>query len=202
MLKIFNIQILMQKRIKKISFIILPLMLLIISACSRENRNHPGYTYMNDMAPSEAYEYYSGNPNFKDGKTAQQPVKGTIHRGDIPHQYPKTSEGQKLAGLELKNPLTVTKKDLEIAKEIYSITCVLCHGVTGRGDGHLVSSGKFTTDVTSLVDEFVQNKPSGEIYHVITLGSVSGYMGSHSAQIKPKDRWRIVSYIKNKLKTD
>ncbi|MBC8316224.1 MAG: c-type cytochrome [Bacteroidales bacterium] len=154
------------------------------------------------MTPSEAYEYYSSNPNFADGKTAQPPVAGTIPRGAIPYQYPRTDAGQKQAGAELKNPLSVSNEDLEMAKEIFEINCAMCHGETGKGDGRLVTSGKFATEVTPLVDEFVQNKPDGEIFHVITMGSVSGFMGSHSAQIKPDDRWRIVCYIKNKLKTD
>ena len=60
----------------------------------------------------------------------------------------------------------------------------MCHGNTGKGDGYLVTTGKFNTEVTSLVDEYVQNKPDGEIFHVITIGSISGYMGSHSGSNK------------------
>ncbi len=192
----------MQNKFRDIVSIAALLLLLIFSACSRENRNHPGYTFFYDMTSSEAYEYYSENPNFTDGKTAQPPVPGTIPRGAIPYQYKRTDAGQKQAGAELKNPLSATKNDLEIAKEIYELNCSMCHGSAGKGDGYLVTSGKFTTDVTSLVDDFVQGKPDGEIFHVITLGSVSGFMGSHSAQVKEEDRWRLVSYIRNKLKTD
>jgi len=192
----------MQHNIRNIIYLATLAMLLVFSGCSRENRNHPGYTYLNDMTSSEAYEYNSSNPNFADGKTAQPPVPGTIPRGVIPYPYPRTEAGQKQAGAELVNPLSVSKEELEVAKEIFEINCAMCHGETGKGDGRLVTSGKFTTDVTPLVDEFVQSKPDGEIFHVITMGSVSGFMGSHSAQIKPDDRWRIVTYIKNKLKTE
>lgn len=198
-MKIFKAKILMQSKFINTITLAIISMLLIFSACSRDNRNHPGYTYVNDMAPSEAYEYYSDNPNFTDGKTAQSPVAGTISRGLIPYQYAKTDTGQVLAGINLKNTLSATAKDYATAKEIYNINCAMCHGETGKGDGHLVTSGKFNTDVTSLVDEFVQNKPDGEIFHVITVGTVSGFMGPHNAQIKPEDRWKVVSYIKNKL---
>jgi mono/diheme cytochrome c family protein len=202
MLKIFDTIIFMQNKPGHRITIFTLTILLIFSGCSRENRNHPGYRYLNDMAPSVPYDYYSENPNFADGATAQAPVPGTIPRGAIPYPYPRTDAGQKQAGAELKNPLIASKDDLETAKKIYDVTCIMCHGESGKGDGFLVSSGKFTTDVTSLVGEFVQNKPDGEIYHVITMGSLSGFMGSHSAQIKPDDRWKIVAYIKNKLQTN
>ncbi len=128
----------MQNKFRDIVSIAALLLLLIFSACSRENRNHPGYTFFYDMTSSEAYEYYSENPNFTDGKTAQPPVPGTIPRGAIPYQYPRTDAGQKQAGAELKNPLSATKNDLEIAKEIYELNCAMCHGVAGKGDGYLV----------------------------------------------------------------
>ncbi|MBT3210071.1 MAG: cytochrome c [Bacteroidetes bacterium] len=189
----------MQNKFRNSTILVVLSMLLIFSSCNHDNRNHPGYTYFNDMAPSEAYEYYSINPNFTDGKTAQPPVAGTIARGAIPYQYQRTDSGQVMAGINLKNPLLPTEQDYIEAQEIYKINCAMCHGETGKGDGHLVTSRKFNTEVTSLVDDFVQNKPDGEIFHVITMGSVSGFMGSHSAQIKPEDRWKVVSYIKNKL---
>ena len=199
--KIFKARLIMRNKYRDIASITLLLAILVFSSCSREKRNHPGYTYFYDMTTSEAYEYYSENPNYSDGKTAQPPVPGTIPRGSIPYQYLRTAEGQKQAGEELKNPLSVTEYDLEIAKEIYEINCAMCHGIEGKGDGHLVTSGKFNTKVTSLVDELVQSKPDGEIFHVISVGSVSGFMGSHRDQVKAEDRWRIASYIKNKLLT-
>ena len=192
----------MQNKLGNIISLATLVTLLVFSGCSREDRNHPGYNYLNDMTPSQAFEYYSSNPNFADGITAQPPVAGTIPRGMIPYPFPRTEAGQKQAGIELVNPLPVSKENLEVAKELFELNCAMCHGNGGKGDGRFVTSGKFTTDVTSLVDEFVQSKPDGEIFHVITMGSVSGFMGSHSAQIKPDDRWKIVGYIKNKLQTD
>lgn len=168
-------------------------------SCTRD-RNHPGYNYMNDMAQSEAYEYYSENPNFVNGETAQMTVKGSIPRGFVPYLYQKTIEGQVLAGKELVCPIKDTPENIDTGKVRFNTYCAMCHGESGKGNGHLVTSKKFKKDVTSLVSDFVQKKPDGELFHVITLGSVSGFMGSHSSQLKPEDRWRIVRYIKTKLK--
>lgn len=169
------------------------------SSCTRD-RNHPGYSYFDDMMHTSAYKYYSPNPNFPNGETAQPPVKGTIPRGFVPYSYPKTPDGQKLAGKELVNPIANTDSNINAGKEKFIIYCAMCHGESGKGNGRLVTSKKFMKDVTSLVSDYVQNKPDGEIFHVITLGSVSGFMGSHSSQLKPDDRWRIIRYIKTKLK--
>ena len=173
-------------------------MVFVLLACNRE-RNHPGYYYMNDMAPSIAYEYYSENPNFPNGATAQNAVKGTIPRGKIPYPYPKTTEGQKQAGLELVNPLKDTT-GMSVGKAKYELTCIMCHGPLGDGKGYLVTTKKFNKEVTSLIGDFVKNKPDGEIYHVISVGSVSGFMGSQSLQISPEDRWKVVMYVRSLAK--
>jgi hypothetical protein len=52
----------------------------------------------------------------------------------------------------------------------------------------------------ALNDDYVQSKPDGEIYHVISLGSASGLMGPHAAQIRPENRWKIIHYIRTLAK--
>ena len=97
------------------------------------------------------------------------------------------------------NPCEATPEVLARGKEQFTIFCAMCHGESGQGNGHLVTSKLFPVQPTSLVGDYVQNKPDGEIYHVITMGSISGLMGAHGAQIKPDDRWKIVTYVKNGL---
>ncbi len=74
---------------------------------------------------------------------------------------------------------------------------MICHGKQGKGDGTLFTSGKFTAQPTNLSEDRIMNMPDGEIYHIITKGSVSGLMGAHASQIKPENRWKIVKYIRN-----
>jgi len=73
----------------------------------------------------------------------------------------------------------------------------MCHGETGKGDGHLFTNGLFIAKPTSLVESYVQDKPDGELFHIITMGSISTLMGAHGSQISQDDRWKIVLYIKN-----
>lgn len=171
---------------------------MVSFSCKRDN-NSTGHAYFPDMAYSNAYETYSPNPNFADGITMQPPVPGTVSREMIPYQFTKTFEEQQRAGRELVNPLQPTAEILARGKEQYTIFCISCHGASGKGDGHLITSKLFTAIPISLVSEYVQVKPDGELFHVITLGSISTLMGAHGSQIKPEDRWAIVTYVKNGL---
>ena len=67
-------------------------------------------------------------------------------------------------------------------------------------DGYLYTSGLFPAKPTSLVEDYVQGKPDGEIYYVITHGSISGLMGPHGSQVLPEDRWSIIHYVRELAK--
>jgi len=182
----------------KYSFIILILSAIVLSSCSYDP-NNPGRAYFPDMAYSIPYDAYTANPVFPDGRTMQTPIEGTVPREMIPYQYKKTFEDQQKAGLELVNPMEANEENLARGEAEFKIFCVVCHGKNGKGDGHLYTSKLFTAKPTDLTSATIQDKPDGEIYHIITVGSLSGLMGAHGGQIKPADRWKIVTYIKNKF---
>jgi mono/diheme cytochrome c family protein len=181
----------------KIPVITLLAVMFFMSSCNHD-RNQPGYAYMPDMYYSEAAEAYTPNPVFSDSLTMQTPVKGTIARGHYP-EYPykaKSADDQKRAGLELVNPFPSSPEALARGKELFSIFCINCHGALGDGEGYLFTSKRFPAQPTSLIGDLVKNKPDGELYHVITLGSLSGLMGAHGSQIAPDDRWKIIDYVR------
>jgi len=185
----------MNKRYKHLKIVALLMLTVVLFSCKRDN-NYTGHAYFPDMAYSYAYETYGSSPNFSDSVVMLLPVEGTVPRGKIPYPYTKTFDDQQRAGRELVNPFEPTKDVLERGKEQYGIYCALCHGDRGKGDGHLYTSKLFPVKPTSLREDYVQNKPDGEIYHVITLGSLSGLMGAHGPQISQEDRWKIVAYVK------
>lgn len=170
---------------------------LSLFSCSR-NKETRGYEYVGDMSKSVAYETYSGSNVFNDGKSALQPVKGTIPREMVPYTYENDDAGLKKAGLELKNPLEAKAEFLVEGKELYDIFCLNCHGENGDGKGFLFTSEKFPIEPNSLIDEKTQNRPDGEIYHVIVHGGAA--MGSFASQIKPMNRWKIILHIRNGFK--
>lgn len=188
------------EHIRKITFLLLVMTTIVLTSC-KHDRNHPGYAYMPDMYYSEAYETYTPNPVFSDSITLQAPAEGSIPRGYMPYPYEGRSlEAQQMAGAELINPLAGDTESLSKGKELYGVYCMVCHGPSGDGKGHLYTSGKYPAMPTSLIEPYVQDKPDGEIYHVITKGSVSGLMGAHGPQIKPEDRWKIINYVRELAK--
>lgn len=169
---------------------------MFLISCNH-TRNHPGWSYMPDMYYSEPYDAYTANPNFDDSLTMQGPLPGTIARGQTPYPYQaKSYEDQIRAGMELINAVPASAEAIAEGKVQYEFYCMNCHGREGKGDGFLYSGKLFPAKPTSLVENFVQGKPDGEIFHVITTGSLSGLMGAHGTQITSDNRWKIIHYIR------
>ncbi len=180
----------------RLSIIVALATISIVGGCNRDN-NSPGWDYFPDMAYSYAYESYSPNPNFADGKTLREPVKGTLSRELIPFPYEKTDEDRIKAGKELVNPVPMNDTTVARGKQEYTIYCMMCHGDKGDGQGYLYTSKKYIYPPANLLADKVKILPDGQIYHTITLGI--RIMGAHGSQIRPEDRWKIIHYVKNVL---
>jgi mono/diheme cytochrome c family protein len=182
--------------------LVLIAMVLVIAGCNH-HRNDPGRAYMAelDMYYSVPYDAYTSNPVFSDSLTMQTPPVGTIARGQVPYPYqPKSMDDQIRAGVELVNPVEPTPEVLAEGKEQYQVYCALCHGDLGDGLGYLYTTKRFTAMPRALNDDYVGSKPDGEVYHVISLGTVSGLMGPHAGQISPQNRWKIIHYMRTLAK--
>jgi mono/diheme cytochrome c family protein len=172
------------------------LVFLLTASCDRD-RKTPGWDYFPDMVYSNAYETYSPNANFRDGKTMQAPVEGTVSRDALPFAFGPSVDERTRAGRELVNPLENTAENFARGGEAYGVFCAQCHGENGDGKGHLVRSGVYKYPVRTLVSDEMKKRPDGEIFHTITLGF--GVMGAHGFMIRPEDRWKIILYIRNDL---
>jgi mono/diheme cytochrome c family protein len=166
---------------------------LSLFACDR-TRNDPGFDYFPDMFYSKAYETYSENPVFADGKTMREPVEGTVPVGLIPYPYQKNDTDRLLAGKELTNPMTLSGENLQGGEAAFNRYCINCHGSMADGNGNLFTSGLYNFKPASLINEKMKKVPDGEIYHVITVGQ--GVMMAHGGLIRPDVRWKIVMYVR------
>jgi mono/diheme cytochrome c family protein len=81
---------------------------------------------------------------------------------------------------------------LRRGQERYEIHCAPCHGSTGTGKGVMTQYGM--VGVQSITDELHRLMSDGEYFSVITNGK--GRMMAYAPQIKVRDRWAIVAYIR------
>lgn len=167
----------------------------LLTGCSG-GRNSTGYSLINDMMHSVAYEAYSPNPVFESGQTNQLPPAGTVPRGFMPHPLDESGNP-----VRLENPHTLTEYHWERGAKLYQATCAACHGAAGEADGLVVTKGGFPAPPSFVSRRFrysqKDNYPAGEIYNVITFGR--GNMPSHAQQLYPEDRWYVSEYVREKL---
>lgn len=190
---------------KRSTIVFFGLAALVIAAvgCSDVKRT-PGKVYMPDMAYSRAYETYSSNPVFADGRTSQGPVAGTVKRGDA---YPVHIEMDKIgdtanyyASRSLANPIaSLTAEELKETERIYLINCGICHGPKLDGNGPLWKDGDgpYPSKPATLVgDAKYEAMPDGQMFYSLTFGK--NLMGSYASQLTAKQRWQVITYIKTK----
>jgi len=128
---------------------------------------------------------------FADGRCAQQPVEGTVARGDLrldEQLYTGKMNGQLVDAL----PFPFTRQILERGQQRFNIYCTPCHDHLGSGLGVIVRRG--FSPPPSLHIERLRQAPLGHFFEVMTNGY--GTMPKYSTQISTQDRWAIAAYIR------
>ncbi len=173
---------------KKLLNIYLSIFVLIaLSSC--HNKTKRKLQYMPDMYRPVPYEAYSANPNFANGLTSQDPVKGSVARGQVPYEVPNTNEGYEFAKLNVKSPIDSLHIDYKKGKKFFDMYCSVCHGKKGDGNGILSKRDKFN----GIPNYGSRDITEGSIYHVIMYGR--NMMGSHASQLTNEERWQVVHYV-------
>ncbi|MCM8537104.1 MAG: cytochrome c [Lentisphaeraceae bacterium] len=154
----------------------------------------------------EKYKPQEEGSFFEDGGTMRAPVEGTIPLGD---QYVRNgadylkADSEFYQGLDSNNQpvdkmpsldrlgFKDTASLLARGKERYEIYCTPCHGSLGNGKGLVAQRG-----FPNVLDISTANykAPLGQIYKAINIGGA--VMPSYAYQIKVRDRWAIVAYVK------
>ena len=159
-------------------------------------------------------------PGWKDNRGMRAPVAGTIARGHLGALDPDPDVARLYVYLKpnkdfvTKNPLPLTKANLDLGRQQYDIHCAICHGRTGRGNGpvglrlpiqppsYLSVAGPVPfpdrapgEQKADRMDERVQSHSDGAIFNVITNG-FQVTMPAYGPQIPVKERWAIIHYIR------
>lgn len=195
---------------KKIVFAasVLSLSLAMVS-CGGAKGDDPGHAYMPDMYYSRAYEAYGYNMVNGEYDSLHKrgisynglPVTGTVARGDMmPSHLTSDSAGLKAADA-LRNPFDTTAKtpaQMLEAERLYLVNCGICHGTALDGNGPLYKGGDgpYPAAPRPLNGDYAKALSDGSIFYTITFGKNA--MGSYASQLRPEQRWMVISYIRSK----
>jgi mono/diheme cytochrome c family protein len=133
------------------------------------------------------------NLTFASGRSSQEPVPGTVGRGDhYENNAINTGREPGKTNFIAVIPVQVTEQLMTRGQQRYQIYCTPCHGPQGDGNGIVKKYGYAT--VKSLHDKLVVVQNDGEIFNTITYGKST--MMPYGSQIPIEDRWAIVAYVR------
>jgi mono/diheme cytochrome c family protein len=102
-------------------------------------------------------------------------------------------------------PFELTETDVLQGQQSFTIFCAICHDPLGTGNGKVpersyVKPPNFHTDDSrgfSLYRKSIplREAPVGYIYEVVRRGY--GAMPRYGPQVPPRDRWKIVAYVRS-----
>lgn len=145
-----------------------------------------------DMHDAPRYDPLERSSLFADGRSARDPLPGTIARGHL-NADPVLFTGKTATGAFANEPpMAVDRALLQRGQERFNIFCSPCHSQLGDGNGMIVQRG-YKQPQTFHQDRLRQ-QPLGYFVDVIAHGF--GQMPSYAAQVAPKDRWAIAAYIR------
>ncbi len=145
-----------------------------------------GCSLKQDMALQPYNRPLTPSDFFSDGRSERPLIENTVARGVLADDalfVPKDSNSF---------PLPVNQELLERGEGRYKIFCTPCHGLQGDGNGMVAMRGM--KHPPSFHQDRLRQSPNGYFYDVITNGF--GAMYGYSAQIPPRDRWAIVTYVR------
>ncbi|TAF45473.1 MAG: cytochrome c [Sphingobacteriales bacterium] len=185
----------MNKKVAILFFVMFAVSAIITSCKDKRTR---GLEYAPNMYEPIAYNPDQKNPNFADGKTAQNPPKGTNPVGFSRFNFDETRQGYDAASAFAINPLQKSQKNLVEGQQLYLAMCSPCHGDKGAGNGHIVTLGKYPAPPSyangvSSRGGAMKDLTDGKIYHTIQYGI--NLMGSYASQLSPEERWKVVMYV-------
>jgi mono/diheme cytochrome c family protein len=98
-----------------------------------------------------------------------------------------------------ENPTKADDASFTRGKELFTINCQMCHGVTGEGNGPIAA---FLTKFkpANLTSPLIKAFPDGQIFMTITNG-VPDRMPPLNENLTVSERWDVVNYVRTLNKT-
>ena len=93
-----------------------------------------------------------------------------------------------------ENPEPFTVSTIKRGKQLFTMHCVTCHGVDGRGDTEMREFLK--TSPSDLTDgQWIYGERSDQIFDVITEGRIPRDMPAFGGKLSDERIWQIINYL-------
>jgi mono/diheme cytochrome c family protein len=164
--------------------------------------SRPPFEIFPDMNYQDKVKDQVPSAFFSDGNSARPPIPGTIAE-EMPAAIDYWSTGKWDAthwgtGIPVHEArdggraLALDDINMARGRERYSISCAVCHGAAGDGQG--ITSKYGLSGAASYQNDRLRQAADGDIFNTISNGK--GQMLGYGYNITIDDRWRIVMYIR------
>jgi len=191
----------------KLVYFLLSLALIVIIVVSLagfrgSHSSRPPMELFPDMNYQDKVKDQVPSSFFNDGMASRTPVDGTVAM-EMPAQddywstgkWDSTHWGDGIpvhASRDGARPLLIDAANMARGRERYTISCAVCHGATGAGNG--ITSKYGLNGAANYHTDRLRAMTDGEIFN--TIGNGKGQMLGYAYNIAIDDRWRIIMYIR------
>jgi mono/diheme cytochrome c family protein len=186
---------------------ILSLLLVVVIVISfagfrGDHSSRPPLELFPDMNYQDKVKDQVASAFFADGMASRPPIDGTVAL-EMPAQddYWATGKWDSAhwgdgipvhASRDEARALQVDDANMNRGRERYTISCEVCHGATGSGNG--ITSKYGLNGAANYNTDRIRQMTDGEIFNTISNGK--GQMLGYGYNIAIDDRWRIIMYIR------
>ena len=162
----------------------------------------PPFEIFPDMNYQDKVKDQQPSAFFADGNSARLPIAGTVAM-EMPAQNDYWATGKwddshwgngipVHAARDGGRELAIDGANMARGRERYNISCAVCHGAGGDGQGVVTKYG--LTGVASYHNDRLRQDSDGDLFNTISNGK--GQMLGYGYNITINDRWRIVMYLR------
>jgi mono/diheme cytochrome c family protein len=191
----------------KMRYFFLALVLVVITVVSiagyrGEHFAKPPFEIFPDMIYQDKVKDQQPSAFFADGMAARAPIPGTVAE-EMPAvndywatgKWDDTHWGDGIPvhdAVDGGRPLQIDAANMARGRERYTISCEVCHGAAGDGQG--ITSKYGLNGAANYHTDRLRLEPDGQLFDTITNGK--GMMLGYGYNVTIDDRWRIVMYIR------
>ncbi|MCH7670539.1 MAG: cytochrome c [Proteobacteria bacterium] len=100
------------------------------------------------------------------------------------------------AAAVIPNPIPASAASVARGAELYAMTCVVCHGTEGLGDGP-VGLHFDTKSPVDLNEDYTQDQADGSLFFTLTRGRA--LMPFYRDALNVEERWHVINYVKTEF---